>query len=132
MASELKVNTLTGVSTAGSIAVTAEGNSTTTNLQQGLTKAWACQSTHGGSFNDSFNYSSASDTSTGNTTYVFTNNFGNADYAACNTHYNRGAGPSSAAHHTTSQHQCSWLSATTGAVADINTDAGTQVSGDLA
>ena len=41
MASELKVNTLTGVSTAGSIAVTGEGNSTTTNLQQGLDKAWA-------------------------------------------------------------------------------------------
>ena len=40
MASELKVNTLTGVSTAGSIAVTGEGNSTTTNLQQGLAKAW--------------------------------------------------------------------------------------------
>ena len=30
MASELNVNTLTGVSTAGSIAVTAEGNSNTT------------------------------------------------------------------------------------------------------
>ena len=40
MASELKVNTLTGVSTAGSIAVTGEGNSTTTNLQQGLIKAF--------------------------------------------------------------------------------------------
>ena len=40
MASQLKVNTLTGVTTAGSIAVTGEGNSTTTNLQQGLAKAW--------------------------------------------------------------------------------------------
>ena len=38
MASTLKINTLTGVTTAGSIAVTGEGNSTTTNLQQGLTK----------------------------------------------------------------------------------------------
>ena len=36
----LKTNTLTGTSTAGSIAVTGEGNSTTTNLQQGLVKAW--------------------------------------------------------------------------------------------
>ena len=38
MASTLKINTLTGVSTAGSIAVTRlqMGNSTTTNLQQGL------------------------------------------------------------------------------------------------
>ena len=40
MASTLKINTLTGVSTAGSIAVTGEGNSTTTNLQQGLAKFW--------------------------------------------------------------------------------------------
>ena len=40
MASTLKINTLTGVSTAGSIAVTGEGNSTTTNLQQGLAKCW--------------------------------------------------------------------------------------------
>ena len=39
MASVLKVNTLTGVSTAGSIAVTSENNSTTTNLQSGLAKA---------------------------------------------------------------------------------------------
>ena len=132
MASQLKVDTITGVTTAGSIAVTGEGNSTTTNLQQGLAKAWACQSTHGGSFNDSYNYSSATDTASGKTTYAFSNNFANADYAACNTHYNRAAGPSDAAHHTTSQHQCDWFSASAGAVADINTDASTQVCGDLA
>ena len=35
MASELKVDKFTGVTTAGSILVTGEGNSTTTNLQQG-------------------------------------------------------------------------------------------------
>ena len=39
--STILVNTLTGTSTAGSIVVTGEGNSTTTNLQQGLVKAWA-------------------------------------------------------------------------------------------
>ena len=39
--SEILVNKLTGTSTAGSILVTGEGNSTTTNLQQGLAKAWA-------------------------------------------------------------------------------------------
>tara|TARA_B100000035_G_scaffold236397_1_gene204652 strand:+ start:432 stop:545 length:114 start_codon:yes stop_codon:yes gene_type:complete len=36
MASELKVDKFTGVTTAGSISVTGEGNSTTTNLQQGF------------------------------------------------------------------------------------------------
>ena len=40
MASQLKVDTITGVTTAGSVAVTGEGNSTTTNLQQGLNKFW--------------------------------------------------------------------------------------------
>ena len=40
MASILKVDTITGVATAGSIAITGEGNSTTTNLQQGLAKAF--------------------------------------------------------------------------------------------
>ena len=41
MASILKVDTITGVTTAGSIAITGEGNSTTTNLQQGLAKSGA-------------------------------------------------------------------------------------------
>ena len=36
--SEIKTNKLTGTSTAGSILVTSEGNSTTTNLQQGFGK----------------------------------------------------------------------------------------------
>tara|TARA_R100000322_G_scaffold58556_1_gene36120 strand:- start:182 stop:307 length:126 start_codon:yes stop_codon:yes gene_type:complete len=40
MTSQLNVDKITGVSTAGSITVTGEGNSTTTNLQQGLCKAW--------------------------------------------------------------------------------------------
>ncbi len=38
--SEIKTDKLTGTSTAGVILVTGEGNSTTTNLQQGLAKAW--------------------------------------------------------------------------------------------
>ena len=39
--STIKTNTLTGTTSAGSIVVTGEGGSTTTNLQQGLAKAWA-------------------------------------------------------------------------------------------
>ena len=38
--STIKTNTLTGTTSAGSIVVTGEGGSTTTNLQQGLAKAW--------------------------------------------------------------------------------------------
>ena len=49
MASVLKVDSITGVTTAGSISVTGEGNSTTTNLQQGLAKAWSSLDSSGGS-----------------------------------------------------------------------------------
>jgi len=74
MASELKVNTLTGVSTAGSIAVTGEGNSTTTNLQQGLAKCF-CHYTTAGTFvnNSSFNTASLTDGGAGDCKVNFTN-----------------------------------------------------------
>ena len=65
MASILKVDTITGVSTAGSIAITGEGNSTTTNLQQGLCKAWAAVSMATPSVQDSFNHSTYTDNGQG-------------------------------------------------------------------
>jgi len=69
--SELKANKLTGTSTAGSILVTGEGNSTTTNLQQGLTKAWVyCTSS---AIGDSHNHSSFTDNGTGDHTLGLTN-----------------------------------------------------------
>ena len=81
MASELKVNTLTGVSTAGSIAVTGEGNSTTTNLQQGLAKAWCDYDSAGTTFNDSFNMTSATDNGAGDYTGTIANNMANTEWA---------------------------------------------------
>ena len=84
MASTLKINTLTGVTTAGSIAVTGEGNSTTTNLQQGLVKAWADYTTSSGgnSINGSgFNVSSISDVGTGDVRLNYTNNMADANYS---------------------------------------------------
>jgi len=76
MASTLKINTLTGVTTAGSIAVTGEGNSTTTNLQQGLTKVWCRWSLSDQSAAvDSFNVASITDTGTGEGNINTTNNF---------------------------------------------------------
>ena len=82
MASELKVNTLTGVSTAGSIAVTGEGNSTTTNLQQGLAKAWCDYDSSGTTFNDSFNMTSATDNGTGDYTFTIANDLGGTRHSA--------------------------------------------------
>ena len=80
MASELKVNTLTGVSTAGSIAVTAEGNSTTTNLQQGLCKAWG-DGRDAAVLSESFNISSGTDNGTGDYTYAFSNSLSSVNYS---------------------------------------------------
>ena len=74
MASVLKLNTLTGASTAGSIAVTGEGNSTTTNLQQGLSKLWLNVADNGTN-NDSLNVSSHTDTAAGRQTIAITNAF---------------------------------------------------------
>ena len=79
MASILKVDTITGVSTAGSIAVTGEGNSTTTNLQQGLVKAWA-KCTNAAGLDDSFNISGGTDNGTGDYTYAYTNNMANGNF----------------------------------------------------
>ena len=83
MASVLKVDTITGVATAGSIAITGEGNSTTTNLQQGLCKVWCSmdQDSSGHPAYDSLNVASTTDAATGQTRLAFTNNMGNDDYA---------------------------------------------------
>ena len=79
--SEILVNKLTGTSTAGSILVTGEGNSTTTSLQQGLAKAWAKTNAAGTSLEDSNNVSSLTDNSTGDQTITMNNVMNNALYA---------------------------------------------------
>jgi hypothetical protein len=100
MASILKVDTLTGVTTAGSISVTGEGNSTTTNLQQGLCKVWS--RFNGSSFGgvDSFNQASLVDAGTGiyqvNMTNAYSSNGG--AHTTCSGAYhaiNRSSGSSS-------------------------------------
>ena len=77
----LKTNTLTGTSTAGSIAVTGEGNSTTTNLQQGLCKMWiSLDGTGTVAITDSNNVSSMTDTATSTYKVTYTNNMGQSTY----------------------------------------------------
>ena len=80
MASELKVDKFTGVTTAGSIVVTGEGNSTTTNLQQGLAKAWL-QATDSAALSDSLNIASSTDDGTGTYSYTLTNSMGNNQWS---------------------------------------------------
>ena len=82
MASQLKVDTITGVTTAGSVAVTGEGNSTTTNLQQGLVKAWINLNGTGTiATRDSFNSASITDNGTGEYIDTFTNPMVNTTYS---------------------------------------------------
>ena len=80
MASILKVDTLTGVTSAGSISVTGEGNSITTNLQQGLAKAWVSMDA-GQTVNDSLNTASLTDNAAGDHTANWTNALSLTTYA---------------------------------------------------
>jgi len=88
MASELKVDKFTGVTTAGSIDVVGEGNSTTTNLQQGLAKCWInFQGQDTFSTRGSFNLASMTDNGVGDYTITINNDMGNNDYSITATGY---------------------------------------------
>ena len=79
MASELKVDKFTGVTTAGSILVTS--GSVTTNLQQGLLKcSMDLNGTGTIALRDSFNIASVADNGTGNYTVSITNDFDSINY----------------------------------------------------
>lgn len=80
MASILKVDALQGVTAAGSILVTGEGNSTTTNLQQGLAKCWGHFEGSDATLDDSFNSASLTDNGTGDFSANFSNNMGSVSY----------------------------------------------------
>ena len=68
-----------GNTSAASVTVVAEGGTNTTNLQQGLAKAWV--NFNGASFatNDSFNVGSMTDHAAGTYTVTYSTNFGNAN-----------------------------------------------------
>ena len=88
MASILKVDALQGVTAAGSILVTGEGNSTTTNLQQGLAKAWVNYQQNTPAVRDSLNISGVTDTATGRYAVAYSNSMGNALYCVSCTSIN--------------------------------------------
>tara|TARA_R100001594_G_scaffold50761_1_gene84036 strand:+ start:750 stop:1169 length:420 start_codon:yes stop_codon:yes gene_type:complete len=83
--STLITNTFTGKTSAGSIVVTGEGGSTTTNLQQGLAKVWVkidgTQSA-GSMIQDNLNVGSMTDSATGKHIINFTNNMSSAHYSS--------------------------------------------------
>ena len=81
--STLLLNTLTGKTSAGSIVVTGEGGSTTTNMQQGLAKAWVNfdGGASGAASRDSFNVSGMTDNGSGNYTVAINNDMSNANFS---------------------------------------------------
>ena len=77
----VQVNQLRGIDTAGSITVQGEGTATT-NLQQGLAKAWLSMNGTGTiAVRDSFNITGITDQGTGLTTVTIANNMGSAEYS---------------------------------------------------
>ena len=79
MASELKVDKFTGVTTAGSISVTT--GATTTVLQKGMLKVTVHLNSLGGNaLSENLNVSSVDDDGTGDFGIHFSNNFNTANY----------------------------------------------------
>jgi len=77
---EIKTDTFKGQTTAGSITVQGEGTATT-NLQQGLAKAWISFDGVGTSVSeDTFNSSLVTDIGTGNYVLGVTNNMASVNY----------------------------------------------------
>ena len=80
--SEIKVDTLTGKTTAKTVTVTV-GATATQSLEQGLAKVWLDQTSRTGhATNDSFNISSVADTSAGKISPAFSNSMNAANYSA--------------------------------------------------
>ena len=83
--SEIGIDTLKGASSAGSMSVVGEGGTTTTNLQQGLAKAFICidvSEAAAFSSDDSFNIASVTDSGTGSYGITFTNSMKTSRYSA--------------------------------------------------
>jgi hypothetical protein len=80
--SEIKVDTLTGKTTAGDITVTSEGGAATMPLQQGLVKTWINLNMVSFGVNDSLGISSATDEATGVFAASFTNLYNNILYCS--------------------------------------------------
>ena len=76
---KIKTNVFEGQTTAGSITLQGEGTNTT-NLQQGLAKAWL-QATSAAALSDSFNIASTTDDGVGTYSYTLTNNMGNNQWS---------------------------------------------------
>ena len=87
----VKIDTIKGKTTAGSVTVQGE-NTNTTNLQQGLNKVWFTLGVDAVQ-DDSFNCSSVDDDGTGDYGVHFTNAFNNALYSSSHMMTTTGLNP---------------------------------------
>ena len=80
-ASEIAIDKLKGVTAAGSMLVVGEGGTVTTNVQQGLAKAWCnWNGTGTAAIGDSLNTTSLTDNATGNYTITIANDMAATTY----------------------------------------------------
>ena len=80
--SEIKVDKISGKTSANAVTVTGENGSTQTSLQQGLAKAWINFDGSGTiASRDTFNTTSLTDEGTGNYSFDFVSDMANNDYA---------------------------------------------------
>jgi|TARA_R100001460_G_scaffold74501_1_gene115631 hypothetical protein len=134
MASELKVDKFTGVTTAGEITITLE-NSESQILQKGLAKVTAHLTLAGASDSDAaLNVSSVADGGTGKNTLSVTSVFSSATAAVGNisnhdNSYNRGTGIRDA---SASEFETFMFQASSGSLSDDDTDHSVTIHGDLA
>jgi len=81
--STLRTNALEGVDAKNSITIVAgAGNITTTNVQEGLSKAWVNFSMAGTTARSSFNFSSLTDAATGKFNVTMATPFSDTNYVA--------------------------------------------------
>ena len=92
-----RASDLANVIASGSTDIVAEGTATT-NLQQGLAKAWVFGSNSAG-LNDSFSISSGIDHGTGDYSYALSNAFSSVNFAQQST-----SGSGTPSHSATTNH----------------------------
>ena len=79
--SSLKVDNITGRGSTGFTgSVKSEGGNTTTDLQQGLAKAWVNLNASSFGSRDTFNVAAVTDNGTGDYTYTITNDMASVNY----------------------------------------------------
>ena len=135
MTSELRVDNLKGSTTGGSINVLGEGTSATTNLQQGLAKAfaWVDHRVHN-AIDNGFNTASLTDDGTGLSRVNITNAMQSVSQVTQITSYQSGTAQISGtgADSMTSTTALKVVTNDTGSTGQEDTEYGITLHGDLA